>query len=100
LFHGVECLSVGGEIKALDFGEIGECQFLEDISWLYGELDWSCVMRAQNLKNLLEADAVAIDDRIIFELIYKLFLFGGVLQLMQRQFHVDFEQVRKRLKYD
>jgi len=100
LFHGVECLSVGGEIKALDFGEIGECQFLEDVSGFDGELDRSCVMRTQNLKNLLEADAVAIDDGIIFELIYKLFLFGGVFELVQREFHVDFEQIGKRLKYD
>lgn len=83
MLHRVEGLSVRSKVKALYFGEVGVCQFLEDVSGFDGELHWPGVVRAQNLQNFLQADAISVDDGVVLELIDKLFLFGGVFEFVE-----------------
>ena len=91
LLHGVECIFVGYEVKLLDFGEVGIGKFLEDVSGTDHELDRLAVVRAENVKHLLQTDAVSIDNGVILELVDKLVLLGGVLELVDGKLHVYLE---------
>ena len=62
---------VWSQIKGLYFSQVSIRELFEDISRFDGELHGPSMMSAQNLQNLIQADTIAINNSIIFELMNK-----------------------------
>lgn len=82
LFHWIKSISVWSQIKMFNLGKVAVLELLENMHRIDHELDWSFSKSVKNIQNFLQGSTVPFLDGDVLEVIDKLLLWGGILELV------------------